>query len=69
MGEQRLGETRLLSLKELAEHFGVSEKTVKRMPIPYTRIGRQRRYHPAIVKRYEVMNASPGGMLDWKEAS
>lgn len=60
---------KLLSLKELAEHFGVSEKTVKRMPIPFTKIGRQRRYHPAIVRQYEVKNASPGGMLDWKAAS
>lgn len=60
---------RLLSLKEVAEHFKVCEKTVKRMPIPFTRIGRQRRYHPSHVKLYEVKNASPGGMLDWKAAS
>jgi hypothetical protein len=58
---------KLLSLKEVAEHFGVSEKTVKRMPLPYTKIGRQRRYHPDIIKRYEVMNAT--SPLAWKAAS
>ena len=56
-----------MSLKEVAEHFGVSEKTVKRMPLAHTKIGRQRRYHPDIIKRYEVMNAS--SPLAWKEAS
>lgn len=56
-----------MTLKELAEYFNVSEKTVKRMPIAYTRIGRQRRYHPAIVRHYEVMRAS--SPLAWKEAS
>lgn len=58
-----------MSLKELAAHLNVSLNTAKSLPISYTKIGRQRRYHPAIVKRYEVLNASPGGMLDWKEAS
>jgi transposase len=60
---------KLMSLKEVAEHFGVSEKTVKRMPLAFTKIGRQRRYHPAIVRRYELLRVSPGGVLDWKEAS
>lgn len=58
---------KLMSLKEVAAQLGVSEKTVKRMPLSYTMIGRQRRYHPAIVKRYVVMHAS--SPLDWKEAS
>lgn len=58
---------RLMSLRELAEHFNVSLNTAKALPISYTKIGRQRRYHPAIVKRYEVMRAS--SPLDWKEAS
>ena len=60
---------KLMSLKQLAEHFGVSLTTAKALPISYTKIGRQRRYHPTIVKQYEVKNASPGGMLDWKAAS
>lgn len=64
-----MNKLKLMSLKEVAEHFGVSEKSVKRLPIPFTRIGRQRRYHPDMVKHYEMMNASPGAMLDWKAAS
>lgn len=59
-----------MSLKELAEHFGVSVNTAKSLPISYTKIGRQRRYHPAIVRRYEVMHVpSAKGALEWKEAS
>lgn len=61
---------RLMSLKELAAHFNVSLNTAKALPIPFTKIGRQRRYHPAIVKRYEVSNvASPKGALTWKEVA
>jgi hypothetical protein len=56
-----------MSLKQVAEHFNVSEKTVKRMKLPFTRIGKQRRYHPSIIKTYEVMHAS--SPLAWKEAS
>lgn len=61
-----------MSLKELAAHLNVSLNTAKGLPIPFTRVGgrKQRRYHPALVKRYEVLNASsPRGALDWKEAS
>jgi hypothetical protein len=57
----------LLSLKELAAHFNVSLNTAKTLPIAYTKIGRQRRYHPALVKRYEVLRASKP--LDWKEVA
>jgi transposase len=58
-----------MTLKEVASHFGVSEKTVKRMKLPFTRIGRQRRYHPSIIKTYEVSHASsPLAALAWKEA-
>ena len=48
----------LMTLRQLAEHFNVSEKTAQRLPIPFTRIGRQRRYHPAIVAKYEMLHAS-----------
>lgn len=59
-----------MSLKELAEHFNVSLNTAKALPIPFTKIGRQRRYHPALVKQYEWKNvASAKGALDWKAAS
>lgn len=61
---------KLMSLKQLAAHFGVSVNTAKSLPISYTKIGRQRRYHPALVKRYEVMHASSvKGSLDWKEVA
>jgi hypothetical protein len=61
---------KLLNLKELAQHLGVSLNTARELPIHYTRIGRQRRYHPALVRRYEILNVpSAKGALDWKEAS
>lgn len=57
--------TRLMNLKELAAHLGVSLNTARDLPITFTKVGRQRRYHPALVKRFEVLNASRP--LDWKE--
>lgn len=63
---------KLMTLKEVAEHFNVCLNTAKELPIAFTRVGkrRQRRYHPSLVKRYEVLNASSAkGALDWKEAS
>jgi hypothetical protein len=57
----------LWSLKQLAAHFGVCINTAKKYPIAFTRAGRQRRYHPALVKRYEVLRASKP--LDWKEVA
>lgn len=56
-----------MSLRELAEHFNVSLNTAKSLPIAHTKIGRQRRYHPTLVKRYEVLRASRP--LDWKEVA
>lgn len=61
---------KLLNLKELAEHLGVSLNTAARLPISYTKVGRQRRYHPALIKRYEILNASSvKASLDWKEVA
>jgi hypothetical protein len=54
-----------MTLKELAAHFGVSFNTARELPITFTEIGRQRRYHPALVKAYEVVHATRP--LDWKE--
>jgi len=56
-----------MTLKDLAVHFRVSVNTAKKLPISYTKIGRQRRYHPTLVKRYEVLRASKP--LDWKEVA
>lgn len=56
---------KLMTLKQLAEHFNVCLNTAKALPITFTRIGNQRRYHPTLVKRYEVLRASKP--LDWKE--
>lgn len=59
-----------MSLKQVAAHFGVSINTAKTLPIPFTKIGRQRRYHPTLVKQYEWKNvASPKDALVWKAAS
>ena len=60
----------LMTLRDLADHFRVSINTAKKLPISFTKIGRQRRYHPELVKRYEVMHASSvKGALDWKEVA
>lgn len=47
-----------MTLNEVALHLGVSAKTVKRLGIPFTRIGRQRRYHPALVEKYELSHSN-----------
>lgn len=63
---------KLMTLREVADHFNVSLNTAKTLPIAFTRVGkgRQRRYHPSLVKRYEVLNASSAkGALELKEAS
>ncbi len=56
---------RLLSLQEVADLLNVSEDTVKRAAIPFTRIGRQRRYHPRIIQKYQADHASRPAA--WKE--
>jgi hypothetical protein len=47
-----------LSLNELAEHFGVSVSTAKKLGIPFTRIGNQRRYPVRLVERYALEHAT-----------
>jgi excisionase family DNA binding protein len=43
---------KLLTIKEVAERLGVHPDTVRNLPIAYTRVGRQRRYHPLIIEKY-----------------
>lgn len=63
---------KLMSLKELAAHMGISINTAKALPIPFTKVGKrkQRRYHPTLVRRYQALNASsPKDALAWNEVS
>lgn len=48
----------LMSLKEVAEHFGVSVSTAKKLPIPFTRIGKQRRYPVRLVEKYALEHST-----------
>lgn len=47
-----------LSLSELAEHFGVSVSTAKKLSIPFTKIGSQRRYPRRLVERYALEHST-----------
>lgn len=47
-----------LTLNELAEHFRVSVTTAKKLGIPFTRIGNQRRYPVRLVEKYELDHSS-----------
>lgn len=52
---------RLLTRRELAAFWQVSEKTVSRIPesdLPVVRIGRQVRYRPVAVLSYEKRKAN-----------
>jgi hypothetical protein len=40
---------RLLTVRQVAERLQVHPNTVKKLSIPFTRIGSVRRYHPAAV--------------------
>ena len=50
--------TQLATLKEVAEKLQVSTRTVQRLPIRFTRAGKQRRYDWADVERYLERRAS-----------
>lgn len=50
--------TEYLSLNELAEHFGVSVSTAKKLGIPFTRIGIQRRYPVRLVEKYALEHST-----------
>lgn len=47
-------EKEYLSLNELAEHFAVSLSTARKLPIPFTRVGVQRRYPMRLVEKYAL---------------
>lgn len=49
---------RLLTIQEVAEQLGVHEDTVKNLAIPFTRIGRQRRYSQPLIDKYLKDHAS-----------
>lgn len=51
-------EKEYLSLNELAEHFGVSISTAKKLGIPFTRIGSQRRYPMRLVEKYALEHST-----------
>jgi excisionase family DNA binding protein len=53
----------LLTIKEVAEMLRVHPDTVRNLPIPFTRIGRQRRYHPRIIEKYQA--AQSPRRSDW----
>lgn len=48
----------LMTIKEVARALKVSVKTIRRLPLPFTRVGRQRRYRPRIVEKYLERQAS-----------
>lgn len=56
-----------LSRLEVARWLGISVDTVKGLPIPVTRVGRQWRYRRSDVELYLEQNAALTGIL--KEAS
>lgn len=58
---------KLLTVKELAARFDVCERTVKSLPIPFTRIGQQRRYHPKAVEKYEADHSNRPAA--WRESA
>lgn len=58
---------KLLSVKMLAERWDVHPNTVKNLPIPFTKVGRQRRYHPKAVEKYEA-DHSPRPKA-WRESA
>ena len=43
-----------LTLSELAKHFKISVSTAKKLGIPFTRIGPQRRYPVRLVEKYAL---------------
>jgi excisionase family DNA binding protein len=43
---------RLLTVRQVAERLQVHPNTVKKLSIPFTRIGSVRRYHPAAVEKF-----------------
>lgn len=43
---------RLLTVEEVAEMLSVHPDTVKNQAIPFTRVGRQRRYHPRAIEKW-----------------
>lgn len=49
---------RLLTIQQVAELLGVHTDTVKNLAIPFTKVGRQRRYHPKIVDKYLADHSS-----------
>lgn len=48
----------LLTLKQVAARLAVSTTTVKQLAIPFTRIGRQRRYKLSLIEKYEADKSS-----------
>lgn len=61
------GRPRLLTPKEVAAYLQISVKTLKRLPIPFTKIGRQKRYHPELVEKYELAHSNLP--IAWKAAT
>lgn len=58
---------RLMTLRDVAERLTVHPSTVKRLPIPFTRIGQQRRYHPKVVEKYEADHSNRPAA--WREGT
>lgn len=57
---------RFLTIDQLAERYDICKTTAKKLPIVFTRVGRQRRYPLAAVERFELLNASRP--TEWKAA-
>lgn len=48
----------LWKVLEVARYLGVSRATVYRLPLRFTKIGRNRRYDPGDVRQYVQLNES-----------
>ena len=43
---------KLLSTEDVAEMLGVSPRKVRDLPIPFVRVGKNRKYHPRHIQNY-----------------
>lgn len=50
--------SQLISVKEVADRLSVSDRTVRRLPIRFIRVGGQRRYDWSDVQKYLDSRAS-----------
>ena len=53
-----------LTVADLMERYDICEDTAAKLPIVFTRVGRQRRYPLKAVERYELLNSSRPS--EWK---